>query len=267
MSDVINQIAKDEFILSAISGVSKEQMVRFFKEEYEYTNKDMDELIQSCNFNKKPRFINYWKFYNLKIPNTATKLKFPFTQIYIQKDFFSAEKCQEIMTYMDQDLQPSAVSNPEDRVIVSEYRTSSSAFFDYKLTPLGFEIDKKINRYLGMDPFIGETIQGQKYQPGEYYKEHHDYYDIFTEEYKTYTQWMGQRTWTFMIYLNDVEEGGETYFKHLHLKIKPKQGMAIFWNNLWPFGWPNYKTMHEALPPVKGNKYILTKWYRSWPLL
>jgi len=42
------------------------------------------------------------------------------------------------MTYMNQDLHPSAVSNPEDRVIVSEYRTSSSAFFDYKLTPLGF---------------------------------------------------------------------------------------------------------------------------------
>jgi len=73
MSDVINQIAKDEFILSAISGVSKEQMVRFFKEEYEYTDKDMDELIQSCNFNKKPRFINYRKFYNLKIPSTAIK--------------------------------------------------------------------------------------------------------------------------------------------------------------------------------------------------
>ena len=29
---------------------------------------------------------------------------------------------------------------------------------------------------------------------------------------------MGQRTWTTMIYLNDVEEGGETYFKYLNLK-------------------------------------------------
>ena len=70
-----------------------------------------------------------------------------------------------------------------------------------------------------------------------------------------------------MIYLNDVEEGGETYFKFLDLKIKPESGLAIFWNNLYSFGWPNFKTMHEALPPTKGKKYILTKWYRAWTLI
>ena len=70
-----------------------------------------------------------------------------------------------------------------------------------------------------------------------------------------------------IIYLNDVEEGGETYFKFLNLKIKPEPGLAIFWNNLYSFGWPNFKTMHEALPPTKGKKYILTKWYRAWSLI
>ena len=110
-------------------------------------------------------------------------------------------------------------------------------------------------------------MQGQKYLPGQYYKEHHDFFTPFTAEFKTYCEWMGQRTWTTMIYLNDVEEGGETYFKHLKLKIKPEKGLLIAWNNLFFNGIPNYKTLHEALPPISGDKYIITKWWRSWSLI
>ena len=72
---------------------------------------------------------------------------------------------------------------------------------------------------------------------------------------------------TAMLYLNDVKEGGETYFKYLNLRIKPERGKLLFWNNLYPMGIPNYKTMHEACPPVDQNKYIITKWFRSWPLI
>jgi prolyl 4-hydroxylase len=78
---------------------------------------------------------------------------------------------------------------------------------------------------------------------------------------------MGQRTWTTMIYLNDVEEGGETYFKRLNRKFKPKEGTVVFWSNLHQNGKVNPKTLHEALPPISGNKYVITKWWRSWPLI
>ena len=120
---------------------------------------------------------------------------------------------------------------------------------------------------MNLEPFFGETMQAQKYEIGEYYKEHYDFFSPFNHEYKTYCEWMGQRTWTTMIYLNDVEEGGETYFKHLNLKIKPKKGLLIGWNNLYKNGFPNYKTMHEALPPLIKSKYIITKWWRSWSLI
>jgi prolyl 4-hydroxylase len=119
----------------------------------------------------------------------------------------------------------------------------------------------------GLYPFLGETMQAQKYEIGQYYKEHWDFFNPITEEYKTYCEWMGQRTWTAMIYLNDVKEGGETYFKHLKLRIKPKKGTLIAWNNLYRNGLPNMKTMHEACPPVSGPKYVITKWFRSWSLI
>jgi len=261
------QQAIDEFKLSAISGVSKQQLIRFYQEEYNFKDYHIKAIIEESKFNKKPLFVNYWKLYNLNILKTAKKFEYPFTQLYLQKNFLSKEECQRIREETENYLHPSYVSNPEDRLIVSEYRTSSSASFDYKQTNTGMKIDMKISRYLGLDPFLGEAIQGQKYKPGEYYKEHHDYYTPFTEEYKTYTEWMGQRTWTFMIYLNDVEEGGETYFKHLNLNVKPREGSAVFWNNLYFNGWPNYKTLHEAKPPISGDKYIITKWFRSWPML
>jgi prolyl 4-hydroxylase len=264
---MLNESLVQSFRLDACSGVSKQQLIRTYQDHLELSDEEINELVKAADFNKKPKFINYFSINNLPIPETAHKYSFPFTKIYSQDNFLTEEECQELIKETDNNLRPSYVSNPEDRSLVSDYRTSSSADLDYQNSNIGPKIDIKIAHYLCMDPFLGEGLQIQKYEPGEYYKEHHDYYDLFTEEYSTYTEWMGQRTWTLMIYLNDVEEGGETFFKHLNLKIKPKQGTAVFWNNLWPFGWPNYKTLHEALPPVSGQKYIVTKWFRAWPLL
>ena len=263
----MDEVFKQEFLINAMSGCSKTQLIRTYKEELDCTEEEIEELLEQKEFNTKPIFIDYFKFYNLEIPLTATRLKYPFTQLYIQDDFLNKVECEKLINEIEKRLEPSFVANPDDSRIVSDYRTSSSSCFNYKETKVGVNLDLKIARYLGLDPFIGEWVQGQKYESGQFYKEHHDFFHPFTEEYKTYTEWMGQRTWTAMLYLNDVEDGGETYFKYLNLRIKPERGKLLFWNNLYPMGIPNYKTMHEACPPVDQNKYIITKWFRSWPLI
>eukprot|EP01129_Flabellula_baltica_P011925 TRINITY_DN5308_c0_g1_i2.p1 TRINITY_DN5308_c0_g1~~TRINITY_DN5308_c0_g1_i2.p1 ORF type:complete len:270 (+),score=56.72 TRINITY_DN5308_c0_g1_i2:668-1477(+) len=73
---------------------------------------------------------------------------------------------------------------------------------------------------------------------------------------------MGQRTWTFMIYLNDVEEGGETEFTEIGEVFTPQKGRAVIWNSLLPDGTPNYHSMHKGSPVIKGEKAIITKWFR-----
>ena len=73
---------------------------------------------------------------------------------------------------------------------------------------------------------------------------------------RTVSGW-GKEHGITMIYLNDVEEGGETYFKYLNLKIKPKKGLLLGGITLYINGFPNYKTMHEALPPIKGKNILL----------
>jgi len=56
-----------------------------------------------------------------------------------------------------------------------------------------------------------------------------------------------------LLYLNDVEEGGETEFLHQSIRVKPKQGRLV----LWP---ASFTHMHRGNPPLKGDKYIVTSW-------
>ena len=64
------------------------------------------------------------------------------------------------------------------------------------------------------------------------------------------------RTLTWMIYLNDVEEGGETEFLYQQLKIKPKRNTCVIWPG-------SFTHLHRGNPPISGTKYILTGWFAS----
>jgi prolyl 4-hydroxylase len=256
-----------EFMRGAVGGVSRAQLTRTFKEQYNWTDQEIESAIQLCQFKTKPKQIDYLSFYNLPVTKKAKRIPFPFTQIYTLDNFLTEDECQNLIEIIDQNLRPSTVSDPKDSCTVSDYRTSKTADLHYFGDPFFLSIDRKITDLLEVSPFLGETMQAQRYEPGQYYKEHWDFFSPTTKEYKVYCDWMGQRTWTTMIYLNDVAEGGETYFKHLKLRLKPKQGTLVAWNNLYKNGIPNPKTMHEACPPISGNKYVITKWWRSWALI
>tara|TARA_B100000927_G_scaffold162749_1_gene131178 strand:+ start:4516 stop:5310 length:795 start_codon:yes stop_codon:yes gene_type:complete len=262
----LNDLIK-EFTQAALSGASKTQIVRTFKDSYKLSNDQIDTLIKVCKFKEKPKKINYWDFYNNPLKNKCKRLNYPFTQVYAFDNFLSSEECKEIISMISKDLKPSTVADLNDTCLVTDYRTSKTAPMSHFHDDFYLKIDAKISSLLELQPFLGEVMQAQKYNPGEYYKEHWDYFSPFEKEFKTYCEWMGQRTWTTMIYLNDVDQGGETYFKYLNLKIRPKEGLLIAWNNLFFNGFPNFKTMHEALPPISNDKYVITKWWRSWSLI
>ena len=255
------------FTEASISGASKTQVVREFKKNYNLNNDQIKKLQILASFKNKPKKINYIDFYKNNITKKAQRIYYPFTQLYKQENFLSNDECNKLISMISRTLRPSTVADKDDTCLVNDYRTSKTSDLNYFTDPFYLSIDQKISKLMNLKPFLGETMQAQKYEVGEYYKEHYDFFSPFNHEYKTYCEWMGQRTWTTMIYFNDVEEGGETYFKYLNLKIKPKKGLLIGWNNLYINGFPNYKTMHEALPPLKGDKYIITKWWRSWSLI
>jgi len=61
------------------------------------------------------------------------------------------------------------------------------------------------------------------------------------------------RAFVFSVYLNDVEEGGETEFLHFSKRVKPKTGRIVIWPAAFPY-------LHRGNPPLSGEKYILTSW-------
>jgi prolyl 4-hydroxylase len=182
-------------------------------------------------------------------------------EIYAISDFLSPDECQRFMGMIDQTATPSATFDPDN---IHRYRTSYSGDVD-RYDPFVAMIERRIDDLLGIDPLFGETSQGQRYAEGQEYQGHCDFFPPDTDYFQREIPMGGQRSWTAMIYLNDVEDGGATDFSRVGVTVTPRQGMLLAWNNATRDGSPNRKTLHAAKPVVKGVKYVITKWYRTRP--
>jgi prolyl 4-hydroxylase len=110
-------------------------------------------------------------------------------------------------------------------------------------------------------------VQGQRYEVGQQFKPHHDFFHLGTSYYEDVTQRGGQRTWTAMLFLNRPEAGGRTGFPNARIEAEPTTGAVLIWNNMSPDGRPNPQSLHHGMPVEAGRKYVLTKWFRERPLV
>ncbi len=180
-------------------------------------------------------------------------------QIYYHPDFLDVAQCAKLRQMIDANRRPSTLlADPNE----PNYRTSESCDMD-RWSPDVRPIDEAIAMLLGIDPDNGETMQGQRYAIGQQFRPHHDYFHENEPYWPSMVACGGQRTWTAMIFLNDVEEGGATWFPQAGIRVAPKRGLLLAWNNMNPDGSPNTLTLHEGMPVVKGTKYIITKWFRE----
>jgi prolyl 4-hydroxylase len=98
---------------------------------------------------------------------------------------------------------------------------------------------------------------------GEEYKPHHDFFHINTDYYENIIKSGGQRTHSFLFYLNDNFEGGETEFTTKKIKISAKRGRMLIWENLDYNGDPDMDSLHAGLPVVGGEKWVAIVWVRE----
>ena len=90
-----------------------------------------------------------------------------------------------------------------------------------------------------------ENLRLQRYKPEEgYFKRHFERTGGLTVN----------RHLTFMTYLNDIKDGGETEFYYQKLKIKPETGLTLIWGTDWT-------TTHRGITSKTETKYIATGWY------
>lgn len=180
-------------------------------------------------------------------------------EIWACPNFLDDAECSQLMAMVDRTAVPSEVL---DHGVKEVWRTSSSGNVD-RYDPFIRTIEGRIDALLGVPGEYGETMQGQRYEVGQEFKYHLDLFWTEAPYWKDEARRGGQRSFTAMAYLNEVEEGGCTDFTQIGISIPPQKGMLLIWNNCRTDGSPNGDTMHAGSPVIRGTKYVLTKWYRT----
>lgn len=184
-------------------------------------------------------------------------------QFYVRNSFLTPAECGQLCEKIDAGAYPSPLYE-KDKYL--DARTSHSCNLDI-YDPLVADVETRIANLLGIDRSFGEPLQGQRYQVGQQFKEHADFFYVDQPYWDEYESHGGQRTWTAMIFLNQPVRGGATGFKFLELALSPQLGRMLVWNNMALDGSPNPWTAHEGQPVLEGVKYIVTKWYRERPFV
>mgnify|MGYP003143913975 FL=1 len=182
-------------------------------------------------------------------------------ELFQLRDFVPPDLCQELISLIEQDRRPSTLADAGDD---NYFRTSETCDLDAGL-PAVMRMETLLHALNGIDPAHGEPLQGQRYDVGQEFKPHCDYFNPGGKDWTRYCSVAGQRTWTFMIYLNDVDAGGATRFKAAKRMFQPEAGKLVCWNNRRPDLRENPNTIHHGMKVRKGLKYVITKWYREKP--
>jgi len=183
------------------------------------------------------------------------------TNLAIVENFCTPEEAQYLIDAARHKLQDSRIT-VNNQQIKDDYRTSQTAtvYTPYQKDPTVLPLLYRAGMLLGMPYSNVETIFVTRYQEGEYYKAHEDFYPGFD----------GDRLYTVLIYLNDLtdDQGGGTVFEKLNLGVSPKCGRAVIWCNTNPDGSNHPETRHEAMPVENGGeKWVIQLWFRNYKMI
>lgn len=172
----------------------------------------------------------------------------------------SGEECDELISLSRNRLLPSTIIDSDTgKEIQVPGRTSEGTYYGINENPLITRIENRIAEMTDHPLPNGEGLQVLHYRIGEEYKPHFDYFP----PNKVDMNKGGQRVGTVLIYLNDVEAGGETIFPKIGLSITPKKGTAVYFHYGNSKGQVDRMSVHSSVPVVKGEKWVATKWIRQ----
>jgi len=174
------------------------------------------------------------------------------------------DECDELVALSRSRLKRSTtVDEMTGQAKPHEDRTSEGTFFHVNETPFIARLDKRIAALMQLPVENGEGIQILNYRIGGEYKPHFDYFAPDQPGSAPHLAHGGQRIATLVMYLNDVEEGGETIFPHIDLKVAPVKGCAVYFAYANAAGAVDPLSYHGGCPVVRGEKWIATKWMRE----
>ncbi|KAL4278921.1 hypothetical protein GQ457_03G037870 [Hibiscus cannabinus] len=194
---------------------------------------------------------------------------------FIYHNFLSKEECEHLINIAKPRMAKSTVVDSKTgKSKDSRVRTSSGMFLRRGQDRIVWDIEKRIADFTFIPVEHGEGLQVLHYEVGQKYDAHFDY---FVDEFNTKNG--GQRMATVLMYLSDVEEGGETIFPAAKgnvsdvpwwnelsecgkqgLAVKPKMGDALLFWSMRPDATLDPSSLHGGCPVISGNKWSSTKW-------
>jgi prolyl 4-hydroxylase len=184
--------------------------------------------------------------------NIIARLEEPL--IVILGNVLSDAECDELIMLSKDKMQRSKLVATSEG---NEIRTSSGMFLDENENDTIIKIEKRISSIMSIPTEHGDGMQILKYTPGQEYKAHYDFFS------PTSRASINNRISTMVIYLNDVEEGGETFFPKLNFSVTPQKGMAVYFEYFYQDTDLNEQTLHGGAPVITGEKWVATQWMRK----
>ncbi|KAK6928262.1 ShKT domain [Dillenia turbinata] len=206
-------------------------------------------------------------------PTRVTQLSWR-PRAFIYKGFLSDEECDHLIELAKGKLERSMVAdNGSGKSIESKVRTSSGMFLSRAMDKIVAGIEARIAAWTFLPEENGEAIQILHYEHGEKYEPHFDYFQD-----KLNIEKGGHRVATVLMYLSNIEKGGETVFPASELKnaqqkngnwsecakrgyaVKPYKGDALLFFSLHPDATTDELSLHGSCPVIEGEKWSATKW-------
>ena len=223
----------------------------------------IEHLINPLKPKEQTQETNSLPAVNLKqlfIPN-GKKLSSDTSQVFMVNNFLDTNECETLVTYMRQNLSITALNNNEAHPSFNQGGGCDVCDLGVNQNPMLVAIEQRMCKLVGIDPSYSEPLHwhylgiDHNLKPYAKYLEQH--------EMDPSESLLGHRTFTVMIYLNEVEAGGGSHFSAPNTTITPKTGLAVIWSNLNDDGSPRSTSARKTLPIIKGYQAVITKWFRS----
>ncbi|GAB4832180.1 Probable prolyl 4-hydroxylase 7 [Ancistrocladus abbreviatus] len=206
-------------------------------------------------------------------PTRVTQLSWT-PRAFLYKGFLTGEECDHLNQLAEGKLEKSMVADYESgESIESEGRTSSDMSLKEAQDEVVAGIEARIATWTFLPVENGEDMQILHYAYGQKYEPHFDYfYDEVNQEQG------GHRVATVLMYLSDVEKGGETVFPNSEAKlgqlkddswsdctrsgyaVKPRKGDALLFFSLHPNATTDQSSLHGSCPVIEGETWSANKW-------
>jgi prolyl 4-hydroxylase len=184
--------------------------------------------------------------------------------VAIVDDVFDQTLADQAIAMGKDRLERAAVVNRDSEGSnISDNRTNYDAALDQWANPKLTDLAQKISNFVRLPPENTETAKLLHYSAEQEFKPHCDGFGRSVSELRKLSHG-GQRLFTTICYLNDVENGGETEFPALKISIKPKLGRVLIFGNTFPgTAEPHPQSTHAGRPVVDGEKWAITFWWRQ----